>query len=175
MIEPWPKVVGPTPGSRWKRVHLIGVAGTGMSALAQALLNHHVEVSGSDRLLDRGEAVPVLGVLRAAGVQLVPQDGRGISPDLDAVIGRSAIEPDNPDLVAARQRGVPVRHRAQVLHDLTAGRRLVAVAGTCGKSTVTGLVGWIFEQAGLDPTVVNGAGLVNWRRPDRVASVRTGG
>ncbi len=158
---------------RGTRVHLVGVAGVGMSALAQALVDAGAEVSGSDRYADRGEWVPVLDVLRRAGVRLMPQDGSGVQAGTLVVVS-TAIEPGNPDLDAATARGATMRHRAQVLADLVRGRRLAAVAGTSGKTTVTGMLGWILECAGLDPMVVNGGGVVNWAAPDRVASVRRG-
>ncbi len=141
--------------------------------MAQALLDAGAEVSGSDRYADRGERLPVLEVLRRAGVRLTAQDGSGVR-SAETVVVSSAIEAGNPDLETARARGVPVRHRAQVLADLLRRRKVAAVAGTSGKTTVTGMLGWILERAGRDPTVVNGGGVLNWTAPDRVSSVRRG-
>jgi UDP-N-acetylmuramate--alanine ligase len=156
------------------RCHLVGVAGVGMNPLAQALLAAGWPVSGSDRYLDQGHELDVLGKLARAGVQLVPQDGRGIGPDTRAVVVSTAIEADNPDLAAAGRLGVPVRHRAEMLAELTRDRTCVAVTGTSGKTTVTGMLGWILEQLGADPTVVNGGAVLNWVSPDRIGNVRTG-
>ncbi|MCX7818900.1 MAG: Mur ligase family protein [Kiritimatiellae bacterium] len=144
-----------------------------MSALAQALRDVGAEVSGSDRHADRGEWLPILQRLRRAGVRLLRQDGSGVEPGVVVVVS-SAIEADNADLAAAVRGGLQVRHRAEVLAELVRGRRVAAVAGTSGKTTVTGMLGWILEVAGLDPWVVNGGGLLNWVAPDRVASVRRG-
>lgn len=155
------------------RYHLVGVAGVGMSALAQALLDSGAKVSGSERHADRGERLPVLDVLQRAGVELWPQDGSGVAGSTTVVVS-TAIEPGNPDLEAAIAQGVPVRHRADVLAGMFRGRPMIAVAGTSGKTTVTGMLGWILECAGRDPTVVNGGGVVNWVAPNRVASVRWG-
>ena len=156
------------------RVHLVGIAGTGMSALAEALLDAGREVTGSDRFLDRRDSVPALDALRERGVPLFPQDGSGVGPDTALVAASSAVEPDNPDLAAAARRGVPVARRAEALAALLAGRRLVAVAGTCGKSTTTALLGHVLAEAGLDPTVVNGAPCLNWIAPGRTGAVRAG-
>lgn len=157
------------------RYHLVGVGGVGMSALAQALVAAGCEVSGSDRCRDAGVALDVLPKLARAGVRLVAQDGTGVEEATAGVIISTAIEDDNPDLVAARDQGVPVLHRSEALAALVAGHRCVAVAGTSGKSTVTGMVGWILAECGLDPTVVNGAALLNWRDDDTVGNFRRGG
>lgn len=158
----------------YRQYHLVGVAGVGMSALAQVLLAQGYAVSGSDRFLDQGADLEVLRKLRAAGVALLPQDGSGVNKDLAAVVVSTAIEKDNPDIAAARERLVPVMHRVDVLACLALGHRLVAVTGTSGKTTVTGMLGWIFECLGQDPTVVNGGAVVNWRGPHRVGNVRFG-
>ena len=86
----------------------------------------------------------------------------------------TAIEKDNDDLVRAQALGIPVLHRATALAQVVAGRRLIAVAGTCGKSTVTGMAGWMLAQCGVDPVVINGAAVVGWDDNGRVGSVRKG-
>lgn len=159
----------------FQRVHITGVAGVGMSAVAQAALGAGVAVSGSDRYYDRGEDLPVLAQLRGAGITLYPQDGSGVREGAEAVVVSTAIEADNPDLVAATSAGIPVLHRSALLTLLTEGKCCLAVAGTCGKSTVTGMAGWILEQAGLNPTVVNGAPVTNWQSDTCVGNVRSGG
>lgn len=156
-----------------RKAHLVGVAGVGMSPLAQALLHAGYDVSGSDRLLDSGESAEVLAALKSAGVRVFPQDGSGVRPGAELVVS-TAIESGNPDLVAAGRQGCPTVHRAVMLARLCEGRRCVAVTGTSGKSTVTGMVGVIMEHAGLDPTVVNGACVLNWRGPGRMGNMRGG-
>ena len=145
----------------------------GMSAVAQALLDCGVLVSGSDRLLDSGDTTDTLNRLRAQGVVLYSQDGSGVV-GAERVVVSSAIEPDNADFEAANRLAVPMVHRSTQLAELAAGRRLLAVTGTCGKSTVTALLGWLLQEAGLDPVVINGAGVVGWDVDGRVASVRRG-
>ncbi len=157
-----------------KRYHLCGVAGVGMNALAQLLLTQGHAVSGSDRFLDEGRDLEVIRKLRGAGVQLVPQDGSGVTKDTAEVVVSTAIEADNPDLVQARQRKIPVSHRAQMLARMALGHRLVAVTGTSGKTTVTGMIGWVLECMGKDPTVVNGGNVLNWKTQHRVGNVRIG-
>ena len=145
-----------------------------MSALAQALAWSHGAVTGSDRHLDQGTRVPVLDALERAGIALYPQDGSAVDRDTEAVVFSTAIEADNPDLEAARRLNVPCRHRAEVLAGLAQGHPVLAVAGTAGKTTTTGMLGWILEQTGADPTVVNGGALVDWAAADRVGNTRRG-
>lgn len=157
-------------------VHLVGIGGVGMSALAQALLDAGGTVTGADRVLGGSGARPgVLAALARAGVRLFPDDGSGIGPDTARVIVSTAVEETNRDLRCARARGIPVVHRAAALAELLAPRRLVAVAGTCGKSTVTAILGHLLAESGFDPVVVNGAQVVGWDAGGtRVGSTRKG-
>lgn len=157
-------------------VHLVGIGGVGMSALAQALLDAGGTVTGADRALGGSGARPgVLAALARAGVRLFPDDGSGIGPDTARVIVSTAVEETNRDLRCARARGIPVVHRAAALAELLAPRRLIAVAGTCGKSTVTAILGHLLAESGFDPVVVNGAQVVGWDAGGtRVGSTRKG-
>ncbi|MCE9614086.1 MAG: UDP-N-acetylmuramate--alanine ligase [Lentisphaerae bacterium] len=154
--------------------HLVGAAGVGMSALAQSLAGAGLTVTGSDRYLDRGDNLPVIEHLRRAGVGFCVQDGSAVTRDTRAVVLSTAIEPDNPDVLAAESQGVPCVHRSVMLANLVAGRRCIAVTGTSGKSTVTGMIGWILDVAGLDPLVVNGAPVLNWADATRIGNYRHG-
>ena len=154
--------------------HLVGVAGVGMSALAQALLAEGCAVSGSDRQADRAGELDILRKLRLAGVRLVAQDGSGMNRASKAVVVSTAIEKDNPDVQASQAAAVPVFHRAEMLAKLAEGHRCIAVTGTSGKTTVTGMLGWILEALGQDPTVVNGGAVLNWLSSDRIGNVRIG-
>ena len=156
-------------------VHVSGVAGVGMSALAQALVWSGARVTGSDRFLDRGDDLEIFGQLREAGVELVPQDGSALTPGTAALAYSTAIEADNPEMRRARELGVPLKHRAAMLAELASGKRVVAVAGTAGKTTTTGMLGHALERLGADPTVVNGGALAEWaRRGGGVGNVRRG-
>ena len=138
--------------------HLIGVGGVGMSALATALVRLGDEVTGADRTLD----APNVRFLESIGVKVFPDDGSGVGADVDEVIVSTAIEETNPGLRKARELGVPVVHRAKALARALSGRRLVAVVGTCGKSTVTAMLGHVLDVCGLDPLCVNGANVPGW-------------
>ncbi len=148
-----------------------------MSALAQAYLDAGWTVSGADRSLrDGGAPTPVLLALASQGVRLFPDDGSGVGEGTDCLVISTAIEETNQDLLVARTRGIPVVHRAAALSELLSDRKLVAVAGTCGKSTVTAMLGHLIAECGFDPLVVNGAQIVGWDADGtRVGSVRRGG
>jgi UDP-N-acetylmuramate--alanine ligase len=134
-----------------RTVHLVGVGGAGMSGLARLLLAAGHRVTGSDR-----SESATLEALRALGAEVwAGHDGARLGrPDL--VVASTAIRPANPELVAARILGVPVLGRAQLLALLMAGKVGIAVAGTHGKTTTTGMVVAILEAAGLDPSFAVG-------------------
>ncbi|HAL91474.1 MAG TPA: UDP-N-acetylmuramate--alanine ligase [Verrucomicrobia bacterium] len=132
-------------------------------------------MTGSDRFFDQGQPLPVFDALRAAGVEIARQDGSAVDARTEAVVYSTAIEEGNPDFTAAKKAGVPLRHRAEMLANLAKGRTVLAVAGTAGKTTTTGMLGWALEQLGADPTVINGGALVDWADARHVGNVRRGG
>ena len=137
-----------------------GVAGGGMSALAQFQALRGGRATGSDRTFDRGGASQIRRALERAGVGIVPQDGTGVGPDLDAVIVSTAVEDTVPDMRAARAHAIPVFHRSELLAAFAAAGRSIAVAGTSGKSTVVAMIFELLRAAGHDPSVISGAELL---------------
>ena len=138
--------------------HLIGVGGVGMSALATALVRLGDEVTGADRTLGTRN----IKFLESIGVKCFPDDGSGIDAATGEVIVSTAIEETNPGLVKAHELGIPVTHRAKALSRTLGAYKLVAVVGTCGKSTVTAMLGHVLAECGLDPMCVNGANVPGW-------------
>ena len=138
--------------------HLIGIGGVGMSALATALVRLGDEVTGADRTL----GTPNIKFLESLGVKVYPDDGSGVDQATDEVIVSTAIEETNAGLIKAKELGIPVTHRAKALSRTLKGYKLVAVVGTCGKSTVTAMLGHILAECGLDPMCVNGANVPGW-------------
>lgn len=140
----------------------VGIGGSGMSAIAQALAGRGHGVSGSDRNFDRGVNGAFFRRLGELGIRLFPQDGSGVTPDCDFVISSTAIEDTAPDLARARELGAPVLHRSRALADLFNSQRGIAVGGTSGKSTVCGMIGVLLHSAGLDPSIINGGNMKNF-------------
>lgn len=150
-----------------KRVHLVGVGGSGMSSLAVVMAGRGMAVSGSDRDHDRGLNAELFHSLQTAGVQLVPQDGSGVrTGKVDTVVVSGAVESQVSDVVAAHEAGIVVRRRAEVLVQLCRTGRHIAVAGTSGKSTVTAMTAWILRHAGASPTFLGGAPLAAGSTPE---------
>ncbi|MCA9726526.1 MAG: UDP-N-acetylmuramate--alanine ligase [Candidatus Eisenbacteria bacterium] len=139
-------------------LHFAGVAGSGMSALAQFHVARGGRATGSDRFFDRGEHGHIRRALEAAGVQIVPQDGSGLA-GCDGLVVSTAVEETVPDVAAARRNGVPILHRSDLLARFVAAHRTIAITGTSGKSTVTAMTFEILAAAGLDPSVLSGAEL----------------
>ncbi len=148
-----------------KTFFLCGIGGSGMSAIAQVLVHQGHTVRGSDRSRDRGLNSVLYEGLAAHGMALFPQDGSGVDGAVDELVVSSAVEESNLDVKAALTQKVRIRKRAEVLADLFNRGGGVAVGGTSGKSTVTGMAGQILCFAGLNPTVINGGAMLNTIRP----------
>jgi len=144
-----------------KRYHFSGVAGAGMNPLAQLMRARGHRVQGSDRAFDQGRSAEVEARLRRAGVVLRPQDGTAVTHDIDRFVYSTAVEADTPEMRAARALGLELVPRPALLAEIVNhGHPGVAVAGTSGKSTITGMVAWILREAGVPATILGGAALV---------------
>ncbi len=140
-----------------------GIGGSGMLPLALIVQARGHAVEGSDRALDQGRTADKFEFLRARGIKLFPQDGSGVTRSEQIVVTSAAVEETVPDIQAARRVGAELSSRAALLAQLfNAAPRAIAVGGTSGKSTTTGMLGWILYSAGLDPTVMNGAVMKNF-------------
>jgi UDP-N-acetylmuramate--alanine ligase len=130
-----------------RRLHFAGIAGSGMSALAQCEAFAGRSVSGSDRAFDRGQRREERAFLEALGVRIYPQDGSALDAQPTAVVMSTAVEESVPDVRLARERGVPLLHRSELLAEQIATHRTIAVAGTSGKSTVVAMIFEILRGA----------------------------
>ena len=154
-----------------------GIGGSGMLPLAMIVQARGAAIEGSDRALDQGRTPEKFDWLRAHGVTLHPQDGSGVTRADQTVITTGAIEDTVPDIGAARRAGATIKTRPQLLSEIfNAAPTSVGVAGTSGKSTITGMIAWILHQTGRDPTVMNGAVMKNFADADHpFASALIGG
>jgi UDP-N-acetylmuramate--alanine ligase len=137
-----------------RHIHFVGIGGAGMSGIAEVLHNLGYTISGSD-LADSG----TLQHLAALGIQTSVGHRPAHVAQADAVVTSTAVQPDNPEVVAARSRHIPVVPRALMLAELMRMKQGIAIAGTHGKTTTTSLVASVLAQAGLDPTFVIGGRL----------------
>ncbi len=141
-----------------KTVHLVGIGGAGLSAIAKVLVESGWTVTGSDE-----RPSPYAQALVGQGVQVqTGHRAENVGAGVEAVIISSAVPADNVEVQAARMRGIPVLKRADFLGQLMEGRAGVAVAGTHGKTTTTGLVAFTLDRAGLDPTFIVGGMLEDY-------------
>ncbi|HEY5712841.1 MAG TPA: Mur ligase family protein [Allosphingosinicella sp.] len=154
-----------------------GIGGSGMLPLALIVQGRGNDVAGSDRTLDQGRLAAKFEFLKARGIGLFPQDGSGISGPGQILVTSAAIEESVPDVVRAKAVGAPRINRPELLAELfNAAPVGIAVGGTSGKSTVTGMIGWILHAVGRDPTVMNGAVMKNFVSDDvPFASALVGG
>ena len=153
-----------------------GVGGSGMLPLAMIVQARGAAIEGSDRSLDQGRTPEKFDWLRDHGVILHPQDGSGIRAD-QIVVATGAVEATVPDIGAAKRLGATIVTRPELLSRIfNAARTSIGVAGTSGKSTITGMIAWILSQAGREPTVMNGAVMRNFADADHpFASALVGG
>ncbi len=139
-----------------KRVHFVGIGGAGMSGIAEVLATQGYQVSGSDLA-----ASAVTTRLARLGVAVAIGHAAANVAGADAVVVSTAVAPDNPEIVAARERGIPVVPRALMLAELMRLKQGIAVAGTHGKTTTTSLIASVLAEGGLDPTFVIGGRLLS--------------
>lgn len=150
-----------------KSYFFCGIGGSGMLPLALIVQGRGDRVAGSDRTLDQGRLAPKFEFLEARGIALFPQDGSGVVSADQILVASAAIEETVPDIVRAKAIGAARVSRPELLAALfNAARTGIAVGGTSGKSTVTGMIGWILHACGRDPTVMNGAVMKNFVSPD---------
>lgn len=159
-----PDLTVPIP-ARLDRVHFVGIGGSGMNGIAKLFLARGATVSGSDRARNA-----YTDALRDAGATIFIGHEADHVGDVDAIVVTSALWPDNPELLEARRRGLPVLHRSHALKALIGGDRLVSVAGAHGKTTTTAMIAVALDALGADPSFVDGG-----RIKDFGTSARLGG
>ena len=154
-----------------------GIGGSGMLPLAMIVQARGGRIEGSDRSRDQGRTPEKFAWLEAQGVTLHPQDGSGVTRPEQTVVATGAIEDTVPDIGAAKRAGARIVTRPELLSRLfNAAPASIGVAGTSGKSTITGMIAWILHQTDREPTVMNGAVMKNFADADHpFASALIGG
>lgn len=140
-------------------IHFSGIGGVGMSALAQVAAMAGRPVSGSDRDFDRGRNLAVKASLEKLGIRIFPQDGSGVNGSTAELALSTAIEDSNPEVVRAKELGLPITHRSELLSAQVEGADTIAVAGTSGKSTVAAMLFTVLETGGSEPSIITGGAL----------------
>ena len=158
----------------FRKPFFIGVAGTGMSAIAQYLRGIGKEVSGSDRYFEKGEAADTREKLTAMGIRCFLENGEGIDDTTDLVVVSAAIEDTVSEVQKAKQLGIPILKRSELLALIASSKRTIAVGGTSGKSTTSALLYDMLEAGGLEPSIISGAGLVSLIREGLIGNAKVG-
>ena len=171
-IDPPPLVINGLP---CRTVHFTGIFGSGMSAIAQYLRFQGIMVSGSDRFHANEDTALIRRSLEQLGCSIAPQDGSGVGPDTDVLCLSTAIEDTNPDIAAARNHGIPLVHRSDVLAAVLETHQAVAIAGTSGKSTVTAMIFEFLDACGRSPSLISGANLRRLERQGHIGNAWNGG
>jgi UDP-N-acetylmuramate--alanine ligase len=162
--------------SKNKSYFFCGIGGSGMLPLANIVRDQGAKVAGSDRALDQGRLAPKFEWLKSLGIELFKQDGSGLISKDQILVASAAIEDSVPDVAKANELGCKRITRAELLSALfNDAPHSIAIGGTSGKSTVTGMIGWILADAGIDPTIMNGGVMKNFVADDApFASARVG-
>lgn len=158
----------------FKNPFFIGIAGSGMSALAQYLQWTGKTVSGSDRFFKKDEYNEIKEKLEAEGIHCFVQDGEGITVNTDLVVVSTAIEDTVVEVQKAKELKIPIIKRSELLALIAASKKTIAVGGTSGKSTTTAMLFDILEYAGLKPSIISGAGLVNIIKEGKIGNAKVG-
>ena len=158
----------------FNNIFFIGVAGTGMSAIGQYLAGIGKNISGSDRyfLLDTYNATKEK--LETEGIKCFLQNGEGITDQTDLVVVSTAVEDTVPEVQKAKQLNITIIKRSELLAIIAASKRTIAVGGTSGKSTTSAMLFDILEYAGLQPSIISGAGLVSIIKQGKIGNAKVG-
>ena len=160
--------------SDFQNVFFIGVAGVGMSAIAQYLKGIGKNVSGSDRYFHPNEFNKTKEQLEAEGIKCFLQDGSGIDESTELVVVSTAIEDTVYEVQKAREYNIPVIKRSELLALIAKSKKTIAVAGTSGKSTTSAMLFQILADAGLDPSIISGAGLTRIIKEGKIGNAAVG-
>ena len=158
----------------FQRPFFIGIAGSGMSAIAQYLKGIGKDVSGSDRFFKENEPNDTKEKLEAEGILCFPQNGEGITETTDLVVVSAAVEDTVVEVQKAKQLNIPIIKRSELLALIAASKKTIAVGGTSGKSTTSAMLFDILEFAGLQPSIISGAGLVSIIKKGKIGNAKVG-
>lgn len=146
-----------------KKIAFSGAAGNGISPLEQIMSLKGYKVYGSDYSFDIGKDVDRKQALQDVGITIIPQDGSGITDDIEYLCVSAAINETNPDIKVARAKNIPIKYRSDLLQEILSEYKYgIAVGGTAGKTTTTAMIGYVLDVLGKKPCMVNGGALCNF-------------
>jgi UDP-N-acetylmuramate--alanine ligase len=158
----------------FNNIFFIGVAGTGMSAIAQYLSGIGKNISGSDRYFLPDTYNETKEKLEAEGIKCFLQNGEGITDKTDLVVVSTAVEDTVPEVQKTKQLNIPIIKRSELLAMIAASKKTIAVGGTSGKSTTSAMLFDILQYAGMQPSIISGAGLVSIIKEGKIGNTKVG-
>lgn len=156
------------------KIFFSGIAGSGMSAIAGFMADRGHRIIGSDRSFDRFTGHPLYAILKNKGITIVPHDGSGIDSSIDLAVFSTAVEDTQPEVTKARDLGIPMRKRPEYLSEIASGFKPIAVAGTSGKSTISGMLAFIMNKLGLEPNFIGGGRVKQFKSQNNVGNSLAG-
>jgi len=156
------------------KIFFSGIGGSGVSAIAGFMADKGHRVDGSDRLFDMDQGHAIRKRLEANAIGIAPQDGSGLDRSFDFAVFSTAVEKNNPDFLKARDLGIPIRLRPDYLAEIVSAYNTIAVAGTSGKSTTSGMLAYLMERLGMSPNFIGGGRVKQFKTEKNPGNYRTG-
>jgi UDP-N-acetylmuramate--alanine ligase len=151
--------------SRPLKIFFSGIAGSGVSAIADFMAEKGHFIAGSDRAFDINPDHPLKKIFQSRGIRIVPQDGSGIDKSFDFAVFSTAVEPDRPEVIKVKELGIQVKTRPEYLTEITGLFSTIAVAGTSGKSTASGMLAFLMKKLGMAPNFIGGGRVKQFKTP----------
>ena len=156
------------------KIFLSGIAGSGVSAIASFMADKGHIIAGSDRAFDINPFHPLKKIFLSRGIAIVPQNGNSIDDTFDFAVFSTAVEPDHPEVLKTKGLGIPIKTRPDYLAEITAFFDTIAVSGTSGKSTTSGLLAFLMNKLGLNPNFIGGGRVKQFKSPSNPGNSITG-
>lgn len=156
------------------KIFFSGIAGSGVSAIASFMADKGHRIYGSDRAFDINPDQPLKKTFQSKKISIVPQDGSGLDKSFDLAVFSTAVEPDRPEVLKARELGIPVMTRPDYLAEITSSFSTIAVSGTSGKSTTSGMLAFLMRKLGLSPNFIGGGRVMQFKTSSNPGNSLTG-
>ncbi|MEK7333526.1 MAG: Mur ligase domain-containing protein [Nitrospirota bacterium] len=156
------------------KIFFSGIGGSGVSAIACFMADKGHVVAGSDRAFDKNPNHPVYKILKYRGVSIIPQDGSGIDSSVDIAVFSTAVEHDQPEYLKAKTLNIPIKTRPEYLAEIISDFKTIAVAGTSGKSTTSGMLAFLMHRLGLNPNFIGGGRVKQFKTETNPGNSSTG-
>ncbi|MBF0329796.1 MAG: hypothetical protein HQL10_11610 [Nitrospirae bacterium] len=160
--------------SNISKIFFSGIGGSGVSAIAGFMAGSGINISGSDRSFDLNPSNYLYKTLTKSGITIVPQDGKGIDSSFDIAVFSTAVEEGNPEMLCAKSTGIKLKTRPEFLSEIVSEFKTIAVAGTSGKSTTSGMLAFVLQYLGLSPNFIGGGRVKQFKTESNSGNFLTG-